>query len=395
LGVSYDASGNVYICGQYKDAITFNGTTTLPHNGAPGETDIFIAKYDASGNFIWAKNAGGPGRDEALSIMCNSAGEIIVCGLYSDGAVFGSNAPLSTPTTPSGHYMDGFVAKYASDGSLVWVETISGDYDDVAWSLSIDNSNKIYVTGEFNAYVNFGATALPATQGDVFVACYDNGGTNLWAVKAGGPNVDRARGISTDGNKIYITGQFGASPAGSTATFGPATLTAVDSSDIFIAGLDMGGNFMWAKAISGAADAPEYLGYESGNAVLPDGNKLYITGALLNGGTFGSFSLTGYDHTDMFLAKLDVLTGINEAEKGLALPVYPNPGNGTFAIDLNSIGSEQAEIHIINYLGETIMETVTKNTSHLNVDISAQPKGIYMIEIRTTEKLYKQKVIIQ
>ncbi|MDF2436664.1 MAG: hypothetical protein K0Q95_1040 [Bacteroidota bacterium] len=395
LGVTYDAAGNVYICGQYKDAITFNGTTTLSHNGVPGSTDIFIAKYDSNGNFIWAKSAGGPERDEALSIQCNSAGEVVVCGLYSNGAVFGSNAPLSTPNTPTGHYMDGFVAKYAADGTLLWVKTISGDYDDVAWSLSVDNNNKIYVSGEFNAYVNFGATALPATQGDAFVACYDNNGTNLWAVKGGGPNVDRARGIATDGNKIFITGQFGASSVGSTATFGSTSVTAVDSSDIFIAGLDMNGNFLWSKGISGAADAPEYLGYESGNAVLPDGNKLYVTGAILDGGTFGPFNLTGYAHTDMFLAKLDVLTGITEEEKGQALPVYPNPNNGNFSIDLRSIGSEKADYSVINYLGETVLKGSAKNSSHLNVDISTQPKGIYMIEVKAGEKQYQQKIVIQ
>ena len=56
--LSSDGNGNIYVTGGFVGTATF---ATLP---APttlisaGESDIFIAKYDASGNVLWAKRAG-------------------------------------------------------------------------------------------------------------------------------------------------------------------------------------------------------------------------------------------------------------------------------------------------------------------------------------------------
>jgi hypothetical protein len=45
---------NVFICGSFCQSNYFPGLTTLF-----GYSDIFLAKMDLNGNFIWAKKAGG------------------------------------------------------------------------------------------------------------------------------------------------------------------------------------------------------------------------------------------------------------------------------------------------------------------------------------------------
>jgi hypothetical protein len=127
LGVTYDNSKNVIICGYFDEATNFGGTAITGNGGH----DMFIAKYDENGNLQWMKHSGGPGRDEALAIQADAAGNIYVCGMHSNGAVFGSNT-FNTVTTPSGTYFNTFVAKYAPDGSLLWAKSHGGDYDDVA-----------------------------------------------------------------------------------------------------------------------------------------------------------------------------------------------------------------------------------------------------------------------
>lgn len=245
--ITYDNSGNVYVAGFYSNGAVF-GTT--PVNGKGGY-DMFVAKYDNNGVFQWVRTGGGPGRDEAKSIKCDAAGNVYVCGMYKNGAVFGSQ----TLTAP-GTYFNSFLAKYTSDGTLAWVKTGGGDYDDLAWSLTIDNSNKIYITGEFNAHALFSGLSLITTgSADIFVACYNASGTIEWIKKAGGNNVDRARGIGTDGTNLYITGQFDMS-----ANFGPYTVTGVDNSEIFIAKLNNAGDFKWAIAVGGPVDLEENLG---------------------------------------------------------------------------------------------------------------------------------------
>src|ERR1051326_1602284 len=271
LSVTHDNSGNVYICGFFNDTAKF-GTNTFIYGY--GGNDIYVAKYDANGNFQWVQKAGSPGRDEAKSIVCDASGNVYITGLFLGNCVFGNQ----TISAPNGYY-DTFLAKYSPTGTLQWVKNAGGAYDDVGWSLTMDNSGKIYMGGEFNAYATFDNIALTTSgMADAFVACYDQSGNVLWAKGAGGTLLERARGIGCDGTNLYITGRFGG-----TAHFGSHTVTAADSSDIFIARLDNAGNFTWVMAVGGVADSTETLGYECGNAVCAQSNgAVYATGSLLD-----------------------------------------------------------------------------------------------------------------
>ena len=60
--IGVDASGNIYVTGYFQGTATF-GSNTLTSNGS---SDIFIAKLDSSGNWLWARNAGGSSRDIAM-----------------------------------------------------------------------------------------------------------------------------------------------------------------------------------------------------------------------------------------------------------------------------------------------------------------------------------------
>lgn len=394
LGVSYDAVGNIYICGQYKDTMSFAGITTLYPYGPQGERDIFIAKYNSNGDFQWAKSAGSTGRDEALSIKTDQWGNSYICGMYSDGANF-SGTILNAAGTMG--YLDGFIAKYDSNGTLQWVKGGGGDYDDVAWSLTMDNAGKVYVSGEFNGYATFGTLSVVAVPGnqltDGYIAAYNpNTGVPEWITSISGTLLQRARGIGTDGTNLFITGQFGG-----TTNFGTNTITAVDSADIFIAGLSNTGTFQWVKTVTGPADAFEPLGYESGNAVTGDASGLvYATGGVLNGGTFGSTILSGYTRTDAFVTRINTAVGINElSSKNNNLRVYPNPSNGLVNVDISQFDNQKMNISIINYLGQITEAKTQRSTSNLTIDLSNYQKGIYFIEIRSDEKLERAKIIIQ
>lgn len=385
LGVTHDNSGNVYICGYYKDTCTFGGTTTI--YGA-GDSDMFIAKYDANGNFQWVRKAGGSGRDEMKNMKCDASGNIYVCGFYSNGAVFGSQ----TYSVSSGSYYDAFVAKYSSNGNLQWVTTAGGDYDEVAWSITIDNAGLLYIAGEFNASAMFGSTQLITSgNADIFIACYDSNGNTQWARKAGGPLIDRARGIGTDGTNMFITGQFGNS-----AMFGSSTLTAVDSSDVFFAAFNSSGNFISAASVGGIPDSVETLGYESGVAICADGmGNVYATGGLLDGGTFGSTNVTNYDRTDVFVTQISQMVGINNLSGSTKnIHIYPNPGTGNFTVDLSQFNNQKVDLNVFNCLGQSIDSKINRSSSKINVDLASMDDGIYFIEIKDNEKVLTTRKIV-
>ncbi len=101
MGIGVDGSNNVFIAGFYSDSLTV-GTILLPK---PGTSGAFIAKYNTSGDFQWAKPAFSTGNDAATGIHVISDGSALVCGRFSNTANF-----HGTQITSEGGF-DIFVAK--------------------------------------------------------------------------------------------------------------------------------------------------------------------------------------------------------------------------------------------------------------------------------------------
>jgi hypothetical protein len=407
--MTLDKMGNIYIAGIFFDNCTFGGTTTIH---GYGNKDFYIAKYDVDGNFKWVRNGGSAGRDEAHGIACDSYGNVYMCGYYRDGCHLGGQT-LSSPNGKSNM----FLVKYSPSGSMIWVKTGGGTWDDVGWSMVIDSNNKLFVAGEFNGYASFNGTHI-STSGaaDIFVANYDTNGNLMWIKKAGGDLPDRAKGIYCAGNRLFITGAYGA-----TAQFGPYYKTAADSSDIFIASLDKTGVFKWVLTGGGQADAYEDLGYESGIAVVADmSGNVYGTGSMLNGATFGSTTLKPWTRTDMFLAKIiapppgrepdEMIAGddllrqeegtdrtmenASELPEQAKLNVYPNPSDGKFSLDLNG-SSGTYELWIFNNLGQLVKTDRLTAPTLINIDLSGYKQGIYYMQLKAADADIRRRIIIQ
>jgi PKD repeat protein len=104
LTLGLDASNNVYFTGYYTGILAFE-TSTLPNSG---NSNIFLAKYNTAGTFQWAKFAGGVGEDGGLGVSVLTDGSAIICGKFSNSALF-----HGTTITSNGS-LDMFVAKSAS-----------------------------------------------------------------------------------------------------------------------------------------------------------------------------------------------------------------------------------------------------------------------------------------
>ena len=105
--IAVDANGNSYVTGSFFGSATF-GTTTLTSSGYE---DIFVAKMDNNGNWLWANKAGGTNWDYGYGIAVDANGNSYVTGYFWGNATFGT-----TTLTSSGQY-DIFVAKMDSNGN--------------------------------------------------------------------------------------------------------------------------------------------------------------------------------------------------------------------------------------------------------------------------------------
>lgn len=222
-GIAYDASGNVYVTGTITQSAVFSGTTL----SVTGLNSMFIAKYDANGNFQWVRGAGGccdTTRGNAIAV--DELGNAYVAGYYKNDADFDTSHLAAVGST------DNFLAKYDTNGNLMWVRSSGGPYEDMAYACTFDTIKEIaYMTGQLDDHGYFGTTYVGAAGNrDVFIAAYDTAGNVNWARPAGGVQRDAGLSITYDQlGSIYTAGFFN-----DTAFFGPDTLRGYPLADFFV-----------------------------------------------------------------------------------------------------------------------------------------------------------------
>ncbi len=310
--VGVDASGDVYTTGYFNGTADFNPDSATTFNlTSNGVEDIFVSKFDGSGNFSWVVQIGASNMDLGSSLAFDAAGNVYVTGQFEDTVDFDPGVGVFTMIVTGAD--DAFVLKLDPAGNFVWARQFGGTYATGA-SITVDLAGNVFTAGHFQGVNDFdpGAGTMNLTSAgaeDVFVSKLDPSGNFLWVKQMGGPQYDYASSVALDAvGSIYTVGYF----AG-TSDFDPGagTFNLIGSStfiqDIYISKLDAAGNFEWAKKI-GTASATDVA---SSVAIDPSGN-VYTTGMYagtvdFNPGT-GSFNMTapGGDF-NCYISKLDSL----------------------------------------------------------------------------------------
>ena len=300
-----DAAGNVYITGTFYGTADFDPGTGVANLTAVDLGDIFVAKYDNNGNYVWAKHMGGNGSNMGNSIAVDAAGNVYTTGFFWTTVDFDPGPGVANLT--SGGYADIFVSKLDSNGNYVWAKSMAGTgtRDDYGNSITLDASGYLYITGYFENTVDFdpgaGVANLTSAGGtDFFVSKLDNNGNYVWAKNIGGTSNDEGKSIAIDAaGNIYTTGSFIGTvdfDPGSGAT----TLSSSGGNNVFVSKLDNNGDYIWAKSFKGT----------KGCSIAIDGaGNVYTTGYFSGTGDFdpgaGTANLTSAGSLDIFVSKLD------------------------------------------------------------------------------------------
>lgn len=248
--ITTDAKGNVVAVGNFQGTADLDPGAGVTNLTSAGDRDAFIIKLDANGDLLWARQLGSTGRDRALKVKTDTAGNVYVIGSFI-GSVDLDPGPGSSIYVSglSGTIEDVFVLKLDAAGNTIWhggrqvtnsgnqvhdadlkldaagdmyachswgdafvtdrviIEKAPGNTGFTSWStminagsgsndammnanLAVDTSGNIFVAGEFSGQAKFdqsGSTYLSGQFGTAYVMKLDNGGGFKWVQLFGTP----------------------------------------------------------------------------------------------------------------------------------------------------------------------------------------------------------------
>jgi len=292
-GVAVDTSTNIYVVGE-----TSSSTTV-------GFSDVFIRKYDASGNELWARQFGGSGADVAYGVAVDTVG-----GVY----IAGTTAFLPGQVGLGGD--DAFLRKYDASGNVVWTTEFGTSSEDFGYAVALDASGNIYVGGATHGSLP-GQTASGCGI-NAFLRKYDPSANQLWTHEFGTCNSvigqgTELRSVSVDpAGFVYVAGRTDEALPGQTY---------LGRLDAFLRKYDASGTVVWTRQFGSDQNDQAYA-----VASAPGG------GVYVGGSTSGA--LPGQTLTNQaYLVKYDangVLQWTQQFQgagftKGIAVDASDNP----------------------------------------------------------------------
>ncbi|NUP13159.1 MAG: PQQ-like beta-propeller repeat protein [Polyangiaceae bacterium] len=305
--------------GDFLAAISLFGGTTVGSStvSSDGFSDIAIARYDANGNGISAASWGGAAMDGGGRIAAHVNGYSIAGNLGSGSSEnFGSGPAL----TAVGH--DGFIARFDSNGSLLWKKLLGDASDDFVTGVAHTPDDGVIVCGEFQGSINLGGSTLTSAGGsDMFVVRFDAQGNHVWSKRFGSSATDTGPSISVGSNgDAVLSGTI----SGNT-TFGGPTIAVAGGKDGYIARLDANGTHLWTRAIQSATDD-----IISKAVVLSDGSVWAF-------GTFSSaVNLDGVAGTD-----------ISPTSTGADILMVKYSSSGSYLQSQSANGTENTDVNVV------------------------------------------------
>ena len=127
-----DKNDSIYLSGYTQGSVS--GSSNI------GNKDVILIKYSKNGKIDWSKQIGTVSNDEGKGIKYDSQNNIYVFGTTYSSLDGNTHAGLS----------DIFLLKYNESGLKQWSSQLGTVNIDQAFSLFIDSSDNIYLTGRTN-----------------------------------------------------------------------------------------------------------------------------------------------------------------------------------------------------------------------------------------------------
>ncbi len=264
-------SGDVIVTGVFRQTMKL-GDTLLT---SAGRADIFVARLDGAGKFIWSVRMGGIGLDYARDLAILGR-DIIFLGEFSGTLRFASG-----PIRSRGD-RDVLLCRFDPNGKHVWAKGFGGLFPELAYGLAIDPAGHIVLSGSYYDEISFGGpNHKSAGEADIFLARFTYNGTYQWSKSYGSSRMDAGLGVGTDGfGNIVATGFFQEK-----VDFGQGKLSSAGNKDMYLMKLSPLGKTLWTQRYGGSD-------HDQGRALSIDSKgRTIVTGTFRFDVDFGKVTL--------------------------------------------------------------------------------------------------------
>ncbi|HRD56669.1 MAG TPA: T9SS type A sorting domain-containing protein [Ferruginibacter sp.] len=408
FGISKDATGNLYVCGTFDQAVDLDPGVAVFNVTTSGAADAFLVKLDVNGNFIWGKSFGGIGSQTCKSVAVDATGNVLLTGYFPFTVDFDPGAAVFNITALGAS--DAYVLKLDGSGNFIWAKVFSGTAADNANDIAVDVMGNVFVTGLFQFTADFdpgpGVYNLTALSNDIYIAKLDAAGNFGWAIKYGGTTLDAGLSIfvAATGN-IYATGFFE-----EVVDFDPGPgITTLNSSTgrTFIVNLGngtlpltllefsgkntvVGNELIWKTAqeintshfeIQWSSNGQQFNSISTlpaaGNSTQTKQYRFLHTQPL-SGNNF--YRLKMVDADGRFTYSNIVTVQVKSA--GNAVDVFPNPVVQVMQLKITSLKNETVQLQLINAMGMQVASKQIHLSQGLNIfswDIKSVATGKYFL----------------
>ncbi len=276
-----DKDYNLVVYGDFTGTVDFDpgpGTAIFTTTGTT-DSDIFLAKYDSAGNFMWVHRFGiGFLYDEGDRVALDTSGNIFITGMFGNTVDFDPDLVNTASISSSGNNRARFLAKYAPDGDFIEVKHVGGAVGSLPSSqdgqsgLDCDADGNVYMSGFYGTSLTLGPGTTLGVQGlsDIYISKFDPQLNLNWGFRIGSNETEYSQGLFThaDGRTILL-GSFR-----NTVDFdpGPGTVTLTQTSstqDGFFASYDSAGQFLFVRHLESGTSASPIT-----TLIEPDGHIL-------------------------------------------------------------------------------------------------------------------------
>lgn len=216
-----DAAGNSYATGTFSGQLVLGADTLREADttATPRRADIFLAKFNAAGQAVWAKRFGGLGADSVSGLARDGAGNLFLAGSSAQGLVFGASTLAQKAC---------WLAKCDANGNGQWLKPlfVSNSYESLISVITADNAGNCYLAANSPRLDSVSTYRVQAAANVSVVAQFDGNGTLLGAQEYIASKLRIYDMVVSPTGDLFCTG-----PYWNTASFGAPTILTLLGSD--------------------------------------------------------------------------------------------------------------------------------------------------------------------